>query len=159
VAERPCDELFRPHLTPSAMLREGVFGGSYFHGCTVEDVMGLGAEHGLVERDMREFDKRHNRYGVRAGQSFAEWTAAGWIFPEDPLGWFHWYCRYHAGRRHERDPHQIRRWVNYGARWGRFARGQMISRGDASSVVKQGLLQWAYEPMVVLHEAGGTMYV
>jgi len=143
---------FAPHLTPTAMLKAGVFGGSYFHGCTVADICGLGADQRLVEQNYGEFNVHRNRYGVKAGQDYATWMANGWIFPEDPLGWFHWYCRYHAGRRHERDDYQIRRWVNYGKRWGRFARTQMHTKGFASDVVKQGLLQWAYEPMLVLHQ-------
>ena len=28
-----------------------------------------------------------------------EWIDKGWIFKEDPLGWFQWYCRYSNGRR------------------------------------------------------------
>lgn len=148
---------FAPHLTPVEMLKRGVFGGNYFADAThPEDFLGLTPDvryHAQLNR--KPFDKRANDYGVRAGETYEAWLANGWIFPEDPLGWFHWYCRYHAGRRHPRDAHQIRRWQRYGERWGRFARTQLITKGDASPVVKQGLLQWAYDPMRVLHDRPG----
>lgn len=148
---------FKPHLTPAQMLQRGVFGGNYFAGCTDEDLKGLSLDTLSLALENRNFhfDKSRNDYGVRAGQTYAEWMANGWIFPEDPLGWFHWYCRYHNGRRHQRDAHQIRRWFNYGDRWGMFARRQLTTKGDASFVVKQGLLQWAYDPMRVLHDREG----
>jgi len=145
---------FEPHLTPKEMLEAGVFGGAYFERATDADWRMAGLGNGLLDLNKGPPDWSRNRYGVRAGQTHEDWLRAGWLFPEDPLGWFHWYCRYAAGRRHHRDAHQIRRWRNYGLRWGRYARTQMHTRGDASPVVKQGLLQWAYEPMRVLHEAG-----
>lgn len=151
------DVIFAPHLTPLQMLRRGVFGNSYFEKATPEDFVGLDEETLLMATmwNRQSFDKKGNDYGVRAGESYENWMANGWIFPEDPLGWFHWYCRYHAGRRHPRDAHQIRRWQRYGDRWGRFARTQLITKGDASLVVKQGLLQWAYDPMRILHDRPG----
>lgn len=143
---------FYPHLTPDEMLRRGVFGGAYFRDSTERDLDNLPPEvlH-FVHVNSMPFDKNRNFYKAKAGETFAQWDANGWIFPEDPLGWFHWYCRYHNGRRHERDEHQIRRFNNYKGRWGRFARTQMLTKGDASAVVKQGLLQWALDPMIILH--------
>ena len=32
----------------------------------------------------------------------------GWIHPDDPRGWFEWYCKYFLGRRHEDDERQIK---------------------------------------------------
>lgn len=141
---------FTPHLSPVEMLEMGVFGGSYFHDATDEDLEGLGAATELAHANRDPFDKRKNYYEVKAGEDFAAWMKNGWIFPEDPLGWFHWYCRYTAGRRHERDEHQIRRWINY-KRWAKVARTQAFTKGDASLVVKQGLIQWAWSPMQVIH--------
>lgn len=147
---------FKPQLTPEQMLKRGVFGANYFARATEADFEGMTpAITALAETQIDRYDRKLNDYGVRAGESYENWMANGWIFPEDPLGWFHWYCRYASGRRHERDTHQIRRWFNYGDRWGMFARRQLITKGDASLVVKQGLLQWSYDPMRVMHDREG----
>ena len=138
------------------MLRMGVFGGNYFKGALPHHFEGLSQEvRGLAQTNRCVFQKQANLYQVKAGETFEQWTKNGWIFPEDPLGWFHWYCRWSNGRDHERDAHQIKRWINYRKRWGRYARTQALTRGDASAVVKQGLIQWAIEPLKIIHE--GTL--
>ena len=38
-----------------------------------------------------------NKYGVKAGQDQAAWEQSGWIKPQDPRGWFQWYCRFYEG--------------------------------------------------------------
>lgn len=142
---------FQPHLTPIEMIQRGVFGASYFEKSSDEDFEGLLPElRALALTQMDPFDKQKNAYGVKAGEDYAAWMKAGWIFPEDPLGWFHWYCRFYSGRRHPRDAHQIMRWRNYGERWGRYARNRVAERGYCSSVVLQGLLQWSYDPDKVI---------
>lgn len=143
---------FKPDLSPAEMLGRGVFGGAYFERATQADFQGLDRDvRKLFHSNMGPFLKANNFYNAKAGETYEQWMANGWIFPEDPLGWFHWYCRYHAGRRHERDAHQIRRHNHYRQRWGRYARTQMLTRGNASNVVKQGLLQWAIEPVFILY--------
>lgn len=148
---------FVPHLTPAQMLELGVFGGAYFQRATLADLEQLPPDVlRLVDANRGPFRTTRNCYRVRSGMSYQDWVDKGWIFPEDPLGWFHWYCRYAAGRRHERDAHQIHRWAYFEERWGRHARAQMRVQGYASPVVLQGLLQWGYEPQRVLERVDPT---
>jgi len=146
---------FAPMLTPEEMLERGVFGRNYFHNASDKDYMHMRPSIvKLALLNTEPFDKNKNFYLARAGESYEDWMRNGWIFPEDPLGWFHWYCRFSSGRRHSRDAHQIHRHNHYRQRWGRYARTQMHRKGDASAVVKQGLLQWALEPLEILHGDG-----
>lgn len=143
---------FTPHLTPVQMMQAGVFGQSYFAKATEEDFEGMLPEIETYARKQDEkFKRSHNCYNAKSGDSKEAWAAQGWLKPEDPLGWFHWYCRYYSGRRHARDTWQIVRWQNFGQRWGLFGRNQVKVRGWCSPVVKQGLLQWAYDPDRVLY--------
>jgi hypothetical protein len=138
---------FQPDLSPVQMLQQGVFGGSYFEMALDDDLLHISPdilELALLNRG--GFDKHKNRYAVKAGLHHKVWIRKGWIFPEDPLGWFHWYCRYSSGRRHQRDAHQISRYHSYVRRWGSMARTLKIKSGELSPVVKQGLLQWGIDP-------------
>ena len=45
----------------------------------------------------KTFDVKLNRFNVVSGLSREHWIEKGWIFKEDPLGWFQWYCRYYMG--------------------------------------------------------------
>ena len=38
-----------------------------------------------------------NKYGVKAGKDQVAWEQSGWIKPQDPRGWFQWYCRFYEG--------------------------------------------------------------
>ena len=134
---------FQPTLTPEQMLTMGVFGGNYFANATDRDFDGIRPSIvNLARQDNRTFDVKNNYYGVKAGKSYQWWADRGWIFDEDPLGWFQWYCRYSSGRRHERDEHQIDRHKRYVLRWGNNAINQGKRKGKVSPVVLQGLLQW-----------------
>lgn len=138
---------FRAQLDPEQMLVRGVFGGSYFQAATDQDLSDMRSSIvDLAVLNQGSYAKAKNQYGVKAGQTYEVWVRNGWIFPEDPLGWFHWYCRYSSGRRHERDAHQIARYNNYVTRWGATARNQLRTKGSVSGVVKQGLLQWGIDP-------------
>ena len=89
-----------------------------------------------------------NYFGVKAGLSRLEWKTKGWIFPEDPLGWFQWYCRYSMGRRIPSiDRIQIERWKMFGPRHIGAIKKNCKS-GDYSCRIKQrqALLQWGYNP-------------
>src|SRR5499427_2180120 len=93
---RNFDPEFQPQLTPAQMLRLGVFGGKYMTDCCSEF-----PRHWFTHAKLcaDRHDPRLNYFGVNASQSLAVWRRNGWIRPQDPRGWFQWYCRYYSGRR------------------------------------------------------------
>jgi len=98
---------FKPELTPKQMLALGVFGGKYMTDCRKEFPKSWFTKAKLCHE---RHDPKLNFFGVNASQPLQVWRDNGWIHPDDPRGWFQWYCRYYMGRRHEDDERQIRRW-------------------------------------------------
>ena len=140
------DPVFAPQLTPAEMLELGVFGGKYLTDCRHE----FPAEwFACAKLSLQRADRACNHFGVIASQPLAEWRRKGWIHPDDPRGWFQWYCRYFMGRRHEDDDRQIKRWRNF-ARHAAQVR-QNCEPGDPFCRPKQrqALLQWAYDSRVI----------
>ena len=136
---------FSPELSPKEMLELGVFGGWYF-GNDIEEYPKSWFKKAKISKE--GFDVKLNYFGVKSGQSRLEWKSKGWIFPEDPLGWFQWYCRYKTGRRaFEMDKIQIKRWKAFGDRHAPAVR-KNCEEGDFScrKRQRQALLQWAYDP-------------
>ncbi|MEI6267107.1 MAG: hypothetical protein WCP14_04445 [bacterium] len=137
------DARFLPELTPKEMLRLGVFGGKYMTDCRNE----FPADWFDNVKLCHEFhDANLNFFGVNASQPLAVWQKNGWIYPEDPRGWFQWYCRYYMGRRiTSEDNRQIRRWL---AMKRHISQLQMnCVPGDLScrKRQRQALLHWAYD--------------
>ena len=136
---------FLPQLSPQAMLEAGVFGGWYFGDRHDEFPESWFKKARLSARG---FDVSCNAFGVAAGLSRAEWQAKGWITPDDPLGWFQWYCRFTLGRRLPGvDAFQIARWRAFGPRHIGGIR-KNCERHDLTCRPRQrqALLQWAYDP-------------
>lgn len=142
----PFHALFQPDYTPWRMMQLGVFGGNYFAPGSKSYFRQMSAmTERYARQQVRPFDPAHNFFGVRAGLSYQEWYDRGWMHEDDPLGWFHWYCRYFSGRRHPDDNRQIQRWVKYKQRWSDRLSGQFLA-GRPSKVIMQGLLQWSIDP-------------
>jgi hypothetical protein len=138
---RDFDPDFAPELTPKDMLAMGVFGGKYMTDCRAEFPASWFARAKLSAHR----DPSVNFFGVDASQPLSEWRRKGWIHPDDPRGWFQWYCRYYMGRRMADDARQIKRWKAM----RRHARQIEIhcEKGDifCRRRQRQALLQWAYD--------------
>ena len=139
-------QLFKPQLTPKKMLELGVFGGAYFGKNTKEFPKNWFKKAKLS----KTFDASMNRFKIASGLSRKEWMDKGWIFKEDPLGWFQWYCRFKIGRR---IPHidriQIKRWKAFGSRHIPAIK-KNCDEGDIQCRrrQRQAVLQWAYDPFI-----------
>lgn len=133
---------FRPELTPQEMLELGVFGGKYMTDCTQEFPADWFAHAKLSPAG---HDPELNCFGVSASQPLSSWQEKGWIYHEDPRGWFQWYCRYYMGRRSPDDERQIRRWQAFRRHVAQVKRN--CPRGDRNCRPRQrqALLQWAYD--------------
>lgn len=133
---------FKPELTPKQMLELGVFGGDYFHG-----------QHDEYPKDWFENarlsdsgpDPSLNFFEVSASQPLKVWVEKGWINPQDPLGWFQWYCRYYMGRRTDDDDRQIKRWKAIRRHIGQIKKSCAPGDLTCRRRQRQALLHWAYD--------------
>ncbi len=137
---------FRPELTPEEMLELGVFGGKYMTDCADEFPSRWFAKAKLCHE---RHDAKLNFFKVNASQSLAIWRKNGWIHPDDPRGWFQWYCRYHQGRRSADDERQIRRWRAASRHVAQLKLGCYGGDWRCRPRQRQALLHWAYDSRVV----------
>ena len=139
-------KLFKPQLTPKEMLKLGVFGGSYFNKNQIKEFPKSWFQKVKLSKTL---DVQLNRFKVKAGLTRKEWMKKGWIFKEDPLGWFQWYCRYTNGRRIQNiDETQIQRWINFTRHVKAIKKN--CEEGDlfCRRRQRQAILQWAYNPFI-----------
>ena len=137
------DPEFQPDLTPKELLKLGVFGGKYMTDCE-EEFPADWFEGARLSPSKR--DSSLNHFGVNASLPLRVWREKGWIYHEDPRGWFQWYCRYYMGRRlPEEDRRQIKRWKAMRRHVGAVRKN--CAPGDESCRRKQrqALLHWAYD--------------
>ena len=139
---------FKPQLSPEQMLKLGIFGGNYFNQIPNEFPTDwfLGVELSKPNKPQKEL----NFFKVNASQSLAEWQKKGWIYFEDPKGWFLWYCRYFMGRRiPQEDQRQIKRWKAMKRHASQIKNS--CSPGDLSCRPRQrqALLHWAYDSRLI----------
>ena len=133
---------FRPQLSPKEMLELGVFGGKYMSDCTAEFPVDWFEKARLCSEI---HDPELNLFGVNASQTLAEWRRKGWIYKEDPRGWFQWYCRYYMGRRCPDDERQIKRWKSMRRHIGQITKNCRPLDLDCRPRQRQALLHWAYD--------------
>jgi hypothetical protein len=140
---RNFDPEFRPELTPKEMLELGVFCGKYMTDCRKEFPASW-FTHARLSPSGR--DCSLNYFGIVASQPLSVWRNKGWIHPDDPRGWFQWYCRYFMGRRMpEEDARQIKRWKAIRRHVAQIK--QHCEPGDpmCRPRQRQALLHWAYD--------------
>ena len=140
---RGFDPEFKPELTPKQMLALGVFCGKYMTDSQDEFPKSWfkGAKLSPSGRDCSL-----NYFGVDASQPLSEWRNRGWISPDDPRGWFQWYCRYYMGRRMlQEDRRQIKRWRAFRRHIAQVRMNCEAGDPFCRPRQRQALLHWAYD--------------
>jgi hypothetical protein len=133
---------FNPQLSPKQMLELGVFGGKYMTDCRKE----FPKSWFKKAKPCHDFhDPKLNFFGINASQPLSFWVEKGWIYHEDPRGWFQWYCRYYMGRRCPDDRRQIKRWRAIQRHIAQLRKH--CKKGDFNCRPKQrqAILHWAYD--------------
>ena len=134
---------FQPQLTPKQMLSLGVFGGKYMCDCKEEFPASWYKGAKLSPKGKAV---TLNYFGVDASLPLEEWQRKGWIYFEDPRGWFQWYCRYYMGRRIEQeDLRQIKRWKAIRRHWMAVKKNCEPFDFSCRKKQRQALLHWAYD--------------
>ena len=133
---------FKPDLTPKQMLEMGVFGGKYLNDCKNE----FPSDWFKNAKLCPEFhDPELNFFKINASKPLAYWKAKDWIYPEDPRGWFQWYCRYYLGRRCDDDKRQIKRWKAMTRHIAQIKKNCPKGLIECRKKQRQTLLHWAYD--------------
>jgi hypothetical protein len=134
---------FKPELTPKQMLELGVFGGKYMTDCKKE-FPDEWFEKAKLSPNKK--DPTLNYFGIDASMPLKHWQEKGWIYEEDPRGWFQWYCRYYMGRRiKEEDRRQIDRWKAMKRHIGAIKKNCIPKDLECRKKQRQALLHWAYD--------------
>jgi len=134
---------FKPDLTPPQLLKMGIFGGKYMTDCQREF-----PKTWFTRAKLSPAQKNPmlNFFQIDASQPLAEWRRKGWLHPDDPRGWFQWYCRYYMGRRTpEEDERQIKRWRAIRRHIGQIKANCRPGDLSCRPAQRQALLHWAYD--------------
>ena len=137
------DHIFKPDLTPKQMLELGVFGGLY-----MSEWPKKFPKEWFVDAKLSTDGKSHkelNYFNSNASQSLKVWQEKGWIRPQDPHGWFEWYCNYYLGRRSEDDERQIKRWAAMRRHIVQIKNNCRAGDEHCRPRQRQALLHWAYD--------------
>ncbi|MEP7350864.1 MAG: hypothetical protein ABI668_13075 [Sphingorhabdus sp.] len=141
------DPSFVPELTPADMLSLGVFCGKYMTDCKAEFPASWFENARLAAARP---DCSLNYFGMRASVPLRVWVEKGWMHPDDPRGWFQWYCRYYSGRRMpEEDHRQIARQRAFKRHVAQVQKHCNPGDPFCRPKQRQALLQWAYDSRIL----------
>ena len=123
---------FSPNKTPIEVIKEVVFGGTYFRDID-SDFNGKWYKNSwkefihLKNIDAKfyasdYYDVNVNKYGVKCGTTLRFWENKGWINKINSCSWFQCYFRYWLGRRSKDDDRQINKWKKIVSRF----RGKLV---------------------------------
>ena len=137
------DSEFKPELTPKELLELGVFCGKYMTDTQSEFPASWFKKAKLSPSGA---NCSFNYFGVDASQPLSVWQNNGWLHPDDPRGWFQWYCRYYMGRRSpEEDKRQIKRWKAFRRHITQLRKNCEPGDPFCRPRQRQALLHWAYD--------------
>jgi hypothetical protein len=137
---------FKPELTPKQMLALGIFGGVYMRDCVKEFPQDWFTKAKFQNKNSYVHDPALNFFKVNASQPLSVWIKKGWIYKDDPRGWFQWYCRYYMGRRIPiEDERQIKRWKAIVRHIAQIKKHCEAGDKSCRPVQRQAILHWAYD--------------
>lgn len=140
------DSRFKPELAPKEMLALGVFGGVYMRDCGKEFPKSWFAKAKFQKPGIYAHNPEINFFKKNASQPLSVWRKKGWIYKEDPRGWFQWYCRYWMGRRiPEEDDKQIKRWIAIKRHIAQIKKNCRKKDCLCRPKQRQAVLHWAYD--------------
>ncbi len=140
------DKEFKPDLTPKEMLEMGVFGGVYIRDCVKEFPKSWFVKAKFAPKNIKKHLAELNYFKINASQPLSVWKDKGWIYKDDPRGWFEWYCRYYMGRRiPKEDERQIKRWKAMRRHISQIRINCRAGDINCRRKQRQALLHWAYD--------------
>jgi len=140
------DPEFKPELTPKQMLVLGVFGGVYMRDCVKEFPRDWFTKAKFAQEETFKHLASINYFGKNASQPLFVWRKKGWIYKDDPRGWFQWYCRYYMGRRlPKEDARQIKRWKAIVRHLAQIKNNCRVGDEFCRPRQRQAVLHWAYD--------------
>ena len=133
---------FKPELTPYEMLNLGIFGGKYMTDC-IDEFPKEWFDNAKMS-SIKNYDL--NYFKIKASMPLSHWKEKGWIYHEDPRGWFQWYCRYYMGRRiPNEDIRQIKRWKAMKRHLAQIKKNCTAKDLNCRKRQRQALLHWSYD--------------
>ena len=144
---------FKPEITPSELLKLGIYGGKIFNDCFrefprewFEDA--LTSDKLSILKPMRKF----NHFQVDDIMALRDWmdeedSDENSFDQEDPRGFIQWYFRFYIGRRiPDIDRKQILRWQKFGKRFLPSLKNSCKEKDmKCKPKLRQSLIQWGYD--------------